>query len=41
MDFDEIEDLVCFNLSFGISINETLEQIKRMDLITLFKLETK
>lgn len=35
-DHDEIEDLIYWNLSFGIPIKETLKEIKRLDLITLF-----
>ena len=35
MDFEEIEDLVCWNLSFGISKKETLSQINRLDLIDI------
>ena len=33
MDFDEIEDLVGWNLSFGISVKETLEDIGEKELI--------
>jgi len=36
MDFEEIEDLVGWNLSFGISIKDTLEEIKRLDLLDYF-----
>jgi len=32
----EIEDLVGWNLSFGISITETLKGINRLDLLDLF-----
>tara|TARA_Y100001963_G_C6703418_1_gene410659 strand:+ start:517 stop:636 length:120 start_codon:yes stop_codon:yes gene_type:complete len=35
-EIDEIEDLVCWNLSFGISVLETLTDIDRLDLIDLF-----
>ena len=34
----DIEDLVYYNLSFNISIKETLEQINRMDLFYMFNL---
>tara|TARA_R100000388_G_scaffold16325_1_gene12868 strand:+ start:914 stop:1051 length:138 start_codon:yes stop_codon:yes gene_type:complete len=37
MDIEEIEDLVSYNLSFGISIKKTLEDIKRLDLLEFFK----
>ena len=36
LDLDEIEDLVYWNLSFNIPIKETLQDIKRMDLLYLF-----
>ena len=36
MDFDEIEDLVSYNLSYGISIETTLKEINRMDLLQDF-----
>jgi hypothetical protein len=36
-DFDEIEDLVGWNLSFNISIKETLQSINRLDLLDLFR----
>lgn len=35
-DFDEYEevcDMVCFNLSFGIKVEETLKELGREDLI--------
>lgn len=35
-DFEEIEDLVGWNLSFGISKYETLKGIGKLDLLTLF-----
>tara|TARA_R110001592_G_scaffold85314_1_gene251960 strand:- start:1223 stop:1342 length:120 start_codon:yes stop_codon:yes gene_type:complete len=35
-DFEEIEDLVGWNLSFGISKYETLKEIGKLDLLTLF-----
>ena len=40
MDFEEIEDLVGWNLSFGFSVKETLKDIDRMDLLDLFVLYT-
>jgi len=36
MDFDDIEDLVYWNLSFGIPIEETLKDINKLDLLELF-----
>ena len=36
MNINEIEDLVCFNYSFGVSIEETLKEIDRMDLLYMF-----
>ena len=36
MNLEDIEDLVCWNLSFNISIKETLKNIKRLDLLDLF-----
>jgi len=33
---DEIEDLIGWNLSFGITIEETLEDIDMMEYIELF-----
>ena len=36
---DEIEDLICWNLSFGIPIIESLKEIKRLDLLTYFSTE--
>jgi|DEB0MinimDraft_6_1074348.scaffolds.fasta_scaffold129950_2 hypothetical protein len=33
---DEIEDLVCWNLSFDIEVKETLESINRLDLLDFF-----
>lgn len=35
---DEIEDLVYWNLSFGIPIKESLKEIKRLDLLTYFSI---
>tara|TARA_R110002072_G_C7924564_1_gene531267 strand:+ start:336 stop:464 length:129 start_codon:yes stop_codon:yes gene_type:complete len=35
-DFEEIEELCCWNLSFGITIKDTLKSIDRIDLLTLF-----
>lgn len=37
MDLEEIEDLVSWNLSFNISVEETLKDINRLDLLYLFK----
>lgn len=36
MDFEEIEDLVFWNLSFGIKIKDTLKQINKLELLQLF-----
>ena len=36
MNLEEIEELVYYNLSFNISIEETLKGINRMDLISFF-----
>ena len=36
MNIDEIEDLVFWNLSFGVTIKETLTDIERMDLLDSF-----
>ena len=36
MDFDEIEEIVSYNLSYGISIETTLKEINRMDLLQDF-----
>ena len=33
---DEIEDLIGWNLSFGITMEETLEEIDMMEYIELF-----
>jgi len=33
----DIEELVYYNLSFNISIEETLETIDRMDLLYMFE----
>lgn len=35
-EMDEIEDLIGWNLSFGITIEETLEDIDMMEYIELF-----
>tara|TARA_Y100001972_G_C7580321_1_gene291107 strand:+ start:765 stop:899 length:135 start_codon:yes stop_codon:yes gene_type:complete len=35
MDLEEIEELVYYNLSFGIPILDTLKEIKREDLYEL------
>ena len=37
MDLLEIEDLVCWNLSFDVSVEDTLLAINRMDLFNLFE----
>ena len=36
MDINEIEDLVCWNQSFGVAAEETLKEIDRMDLLYMF-----
>ena len=36
MDFEEIEELIFYNLSFNIPIEQTLKDINRLDLIDLF-----
>ena len=33
---DEIEDLIGWNLSYDISVKETLTEIKRLDLLDYF-----
>ncbi len=33
---DEIEELIGWNLSFGITTHETLKEINRLDLLTYF-----
>tara|TARA_R110001592_G_scaffold337026_1_gene622958 strand:+ start:438 stop:563 length:126 start_codon:yes stop_codon:yes gene_type:complete len=33
----DIEELVYYNLSFNISVEETLEDIDRMDLLYMFE----
>jgi len=35
-EMDEIEDLIGWNLSFGMTIEETLEDIDMMEYIELF-----
>tara|TARA_R110001632_G_scaffold103407_2_gene212031 strand:- start:47 stop:163 length:117 start_codon:yes stop_codon:yes gene_type:complete len=35
-EIEEIEDLVSWNLSFGIPIKETLKELERLDLLHLF-----
>ena len=35
-EFCELEDLVAWNLSFGISPKETLSQIKKLEYLDLF-----
>jgi hypothetical protein len=37
MDFEEIEDLVRWNLSYDVSAEETLTEIGRLDLLEIFK----
>ncbi len=34
---DSIEDLIGWNLSFNISVKDTLTEIKRLDLLDYFK----
>ena len=34
---DEIEELVFYNLSYGVSIKKTLEDIKRSELLEYMK----
>ena len=36
LDLDELEDLVCWNMSFGISVLETLTELKALEYIHLF-----
>lgn len=38
MDIEEVEDLVHWNLSFGVSVEETLRQINQLELLELFVL---
>tara|TARA_R110002153_G_scaffold23570_2_gene76209 strand:+ start:102 stop:308 length:207 start_codon:yes stop_codon:yes gene_type:complete len=33
---DEMEELIVWNLSFGVSMRETLREIKRLDLMDFF-----
>lgn len=33
MDYEEVEDLVAWNLSFGISVKETLEELKSLNIV--------
>ena len=33
---EEVEELIGWNLSFGIPIKQTLESLKRVDLVDLF-----
>ena len=35
-DLEEIEDLITWNLSYGICIKDTLKDIDRLDLLELF-----
>ncbi len=35
-EMDEIEDLIGWNLSFGMTIEETLEDIDMMEYLNLF-----
>tara|TARA_R110002167_G_scaffold198187_4_gene401235 strand:+ start:736 stop:876 length:141 start_codon:yes stop_codon:yes gene_type:complete len=39
MNIDEIEDLVFWNLSFNVKIEDTLKEIKRLDLLEYFTYE--
>ena len=34
---DEIEELIAWNLSFNINLEDTLNEIKRIDLLNYFK----
>jgi len=36
MDFEEIEELVSLNLSYNITIEETLKQIDKLEYLFLF-----
>ena len=36
MDFEEIEELVAWNLSFNITIEETLKEIDKLEYLFLF-----
>tara|TARA_R110000772_G_scaffold136114_1_gene244774 strand:+ start:1359 stop:1475 length:117 start_codon:yes stop_codon:yes gene_type:complete len=36
MDDCEVEEIVSWNLSFGIPIKETLKELKRLDLLFLY-----
>lgn len=36
MDFEEIEELVAWNLSFNIPIEETLKEIDKLEYLFLF-----
>ena len=33
MDYEEVEDLIAWNLSFGISVKETLEELKSLNIL--------
>jgi hypothetical protein len=33
---EDIEDLLAFNLSYGVPIKDSLEEIKRLDLLEYF-----
>jgi len=35
-EMDEIEELIAWNLSFGITIKDTLEMINRLEYLDLF-----
>jgi hypothetical protein len=35
--FAEIEDLVCWNLSYGISVVDTLTEINQLQLLKYFR----
>ena len=37
-EIEEIEDLVFWNLSFGISIEDTLKDINKLELLSLFNI---
>ncbi len=41
MDIEEIEDLIAWNSSFGISVEETLKEIDRLDLLELYVISQK
>lgn len=39
MDSDEIDELVSYNLSYDISVVDTLTMINRLDLLTAYSAE--